>query len=241
MSKKPVIGIILDLAKDSKIYQYAPLPWYALRQQYASNIEDFGGVPLMVPYVSDINSMLDLVDGIIIPGGNEDIDPKYYGQEITSKRVITNDERAEFEFAITKAALKRNMPVLGICNGLQLINIIFGGTLIQHLPDSINSEINNEQPPPKNVPSHDILLEKDSLLYEFNDKEIETIVNSTHHQAIDKVGEGLKVSAVAPDGVIEAIESSDHKFLIAVQWHLEYLNTKLDKNILKNFIEKCSS
>lgn len=235
--KKPIIGITLDLVSDNEKYSYAWRPWYALRRDYSDIITKTGGIPIFLPYCADINELLDIIDGLIIPGGDEDINPQFYGQEITSDRVKTNDERAKFELALTKAAINRDMPVFGICNGLQIINILFGGTLIQHIPDNHSSDINHEQPAPKHVPTHRVILEEGTLLSKLSvSNDIE--VNTTHHQAIDKVGTGLTVSAKAPDGIIEAIESKNHKFLVGVQWHSEYQNTELDLNLFKRLVEE---
>ena len=235
--KKPIIGITLDLALDGGKYSYAWRPWYALRRDYSDIITKAGGIPVFLPYCADINELLGIVDGLIIPGGDEDINPKFYGQEITSDKVKTNDERAKFELALTKAAIDRDMPVFGICNGLQVINILFGGTLIQHIPDSHSSDINHEQPAPKHVPTHRVILEEGTLLSKLSgSNDIE--VNTTHHQAIDKVGAGLTISARAPDGIIEAIESANHRFLVGVQWHSEYQNTELDSNLFKRLVEE---
>jgi putative glutamine amidotransferase len=227
------------MANNNTKYSYAAKPWYALRSCYSKEVEACGGLPIMIHYAYDTNipQLLDLMDALIIPGGDEDINPKFYNQTITSPRVKTNDLRATFELNLAKQALDRDMPVLGICNGLQLINVLFGGTLIQHIPDRIISDINHEQPAPKDVPSHSITIEPGSLLYGLNNNQVDSVVNSTHHQAIDSVGKGLIVSATSPDGVIEAIESRAHKFLVGVQWHLEYQNTPLDRNILEKLVE----
>jgi putative glutamine amidotransferase len=235
--KKPVIGIFLDLNTDSKKYSYAALPWYALRKCYAENVEKFGGLPIMLPYNQDIDSTLGLIDGLIIPGCDEDINPKFYGHEIKSERVIVKDIRAEYEMEFTKKALARNMPVFGICNGIQLINVLFGGTLIQHIPDDYKTDLNHEQPPPKNIPTHAINIEEGTFLRSLAPHS-EIMVNSTHHQALEKVGKGLIVSAKAPDGIIEAVESKDYKFLVGVQWHSEYLNSELDSNLFKKLVEE---
>ena len=237
--KKPVIGIILDLASDNEKYSYSARSWYALRKDYSDCVVEAGGTPIFLPYNLNIEDLLNIIDGLIIPGGDEDINPKFYGQTIKSECVRTNDNRAEFELAITKAAIERNMPIFGICNGLQIINVLFGGTLIQHIPDHINSHINHEQPEPKDEPSHEINIKPGTLLS--NMAEADTImVNTTHHQAIDKLGEGLIVSAKAPDGIVEAIESKQHKFLVGVQWHSEYKNSKLDLNLFKRLVEESS-
>jgi putative glutamine amidotransferase len=236
--KKPIIGIILDINTDSQKYSYSALPWYALRACYSENVEKAGGVPVMLPYNKDIDATLNFIDGLIIPGCDEDINPKYYGREIISSRVTTKDNRAEYEIEFTKKALSKDIPVLGICNGLQLINVILGGTLIQHIPDHLSSPLNHEQPPPKNVPTHSIIKEGTILRGLTTNSEI--MVNSTHHQAIENLGKGLVVSALASDGIIEAVESKDYKFLVGVQWHAEYLNSQLDKNLFKRLIEVSS-
>jgi len=243
--KKPVIGIVLDLASDSDKYSYAPHPWYALRKCYSDCISANGGVPILLPYSEDIEDLLDLVDGLVIPGGDEDINPKFYGQEILSAKVRTNDARAEFEMTLTRGAMKRDMPVFGICNGLQVINVLLGGTLIQHIPDAVPSEINHEQPAPKNEPTHKVIIEPGTMFAQLAGVGVESdphdvMVNSTHHQAIDRLGDGLIVSAKAEDGIIEAIESDQHRFLVGAQWHSEYLNSELDSNLFKRLVEESS-
>lgn len=244
--KKPIIGITVDSAKDNEKYKYAPKPWYALRQCYSNNITNFGGIPFLIPYHDDVTEVINHIDGLLIPGGDEDINPKFYGQSIEHERVKTNDIRASFELSLFAAAEKQNIPTLGICNGMQVINTYFGGTLHQHLPDAIKSNINHEQTPPKHVPSHSIQIENDTILAkcntqlefrkDFNHKDV-VMVNSTHHQAIDKLGKGLIVSARAPDGVIEAIESINHKFIVGVEWHPEHLNSELDINLFKMLVD----
>jgi putative glutamine amidotransferase len=237
--KKPIIGIVLDLANDGGKYSYSKKPWYAIRADYSNMIEKSGGLPILLPFSDDIEAQLNLVDGIIIPGCDEDVNPKFYGQEITSNKVKTNDKRATYELALTKLALAKNIPVFGICNGLQIINVLLGGTLIQHIPDTHKSDINHEQPDPKCQPTHDILIQEDTILSELSEERI-VKVNTTHHQAIDRLAKGLTISALAPDGIIEAIESRDYKFLVGVQWHAEYQNTELDHNLFKRFVEASS-
>jgi putative glutamine amidotransferase len=222
--RQAVIGIILDLNTDSSKYSYASFPWYALRACYSQNVEKAGGIPVMLPYNQNIDATLALIDGLIIPGCD---------------KVKTKDVRAEYELEITQKALSENIPVFGICNGLQLINILFGGTLIQHIPDHFSSELNHEQPPPKNIPTHPISIKEGTILRSLSPNSM-VMVNSTHHQAIENLGKGLVASAYAPDGIIEAVESKDYKFLVGVQWHSEYLNSELDKNLFKRLIEASS-
>lgn len=234
--RKPVIGIFLDINQNSEKYSYAALPWYALRECYARNVEAAGGVPIMLPYNHDIDSTLGLIDGLVIPGCDEDINPRFYGEDVSSVAVKTKDIRTVYEMEFVKRALSINLPIFGICNGLQLINIIFGGTLIQHIPDTYPTDINHEQPAPKNLPTHLVRLQTGTLMSSLSpDQEIK--VNSTHHQAIKKLGDGLVASAIAPDGIVEGVESNDYKFLAGVQWHAEYANTELDCNLFKRLVE----
>jgi len=241
MNKKPVIGISLDLASDSDRYKYSSFPWYALRKNYIDSVIQAGGVPIMLPYQHDnIKDIVTLIDGLIIPGGYEDIDPKFYNQKITTNRITTNDVRANFEFALLKEALEKDIPFLGICNGMQVLNVLLGGDLIQHIPDYILSKINHEQPHPKHVPSHPIIIKPDTIISKLAGGHKEIMVNSTHHQAVHNLGNNLIISATAPDGVIEAIESISSKFAIGVEWHPEYLNdNNLDFNLFKGLIQAC--
>jgi putative glutamine amidotransferase len=242
MQKKPIIGITLDLTKDSEKYKYATFPWYALRKNYADSVLQAGGIPVMIPYSHEsIDTILELIDGLVIPGGDEDVNPKFYNQQIISGKVRTNDERAGFELALTKKALEKDMPFLGICGGMQVLNVSLGGNLIQHIPDYIQSKINHEQPSPKDIPSHPVIIKPGTILFKLADSRDEVMVNSTHHQAVDKLGNGLIISASAPDGIIEAIESLNHKFVIGVEWHPEYLNSNnLDLKLFKGLIDASS-
>ena len=233
---RPIIGIVLDLAHDSKKYSYAAKPWYALRACYSERVREAGGMAIMIPYdIDNIELLLSKIDGLVIPGGDEDINPALYGQEIISDKVRVNDLRANFEFALVQKALEIDMPLLGICNGMQMINVVQGGTLIQHLPDVIKSDINHEQPKPKDVPTHLVKLVENTILANLSELS-EVMVNSTHHQAIDKLGKDLVVSAYANDGVIEAIESLKHSFVVGVEWHPEYANSQLDQNLFSKLV-----
>ncbi len=240
MNKKPIIGISLDFIDSHDRYKYSLFPWYALRKNYADSVTEVGGIPIMIPYQHDnIDNILEIIDGLVIPGGYEDINPKFYNQEITSDKITTNDARANFEFALLKKALERDMPFLGICNGMQLLNVVLGGDLIQDIKDRFQNKgaINHEQPHPKHVPSHNITIKSGTILFDISNGLTETIVNSTHHQAINNIGEGLIVSAYANDGIVEAIESVNHKFAIGVEWHPEYLNkNNLDLDLFKALI-----
>lgn len=235
--KPPVIGITLDYDTTPT---YSSYPWYALRENYITAIEQTGGIPLLLPYVtSRISRYLDIIDGLLIPGGDSDINPQFYGSEERHECVLTKDNRAQFELALTKAALKRDLPVFGICGGQQLLNVVAGGTLIQHIPDYIPHCLSHEQKQPKHQPTHRVTITEGTLLSQIlREKIIE--VNSTHHQAVEKAGTGIKINAHAIDGVIEGIEISDQRFCLGVQWHPEYLYTPHDRALFKAFIEACT-
>ncbi len=235
--KKPVIGITLDFSEKTEDGSYASRPWYAARCDYSDAITKAGGTALFLPYSSNVDDLLCVIDGLLISGGDNDINPSFYGQEIISDKVKINDPRAGFEINLFKEALRRNVPVFGICNGLQVINVALGGSLIQHIPDSCPSNINHEQPKPKDIPTHSIIIENDTLLSQLSES-VNVQVNTTHHQSIDKLGKGLIVSATAPDGIIEAIELPNHKFVIGVQWHSEYENSNLDTRLFARFVEE---
>ena len=226
---KPVIGITLDLEEKKT---YSLFPWYAGRRNYSDSISQAGGVPVFIPHDEKlIEKYLNIIDGIVITGGDFDVDPSLYGEKKIHNKVQLKQSRTNFEFKITQLAIKKNLPILGICGGEQLLNVIFGGSLYQHIPDQIKTEINHEQTNPRNQASHKIIIKKNSKL-ESIVKTTEMFVNSAHHQSVNKIGTKLYVSAHASDGVIEAIESKDLEFCLGVQWHPEFL---IDKNDIKIF------
>lgn len=236
--KKPVIGITLDLINNEVISKF---PCYTLGQHYANSIIHAGGIPIMIPYQEgNINKIINVIDGLIIPGGDLDVPPKLYGQEIVSDKVKLHSERTDFEIALLDQAINVKIPFLGICNGMQLFNVYCGGSLYQHLPDYIDSNIKHEQPHPKHIPSHSVMINHNTLLSKLATDQKVFMVNSTHHQAVDRLGQGLVASAIAEDGVIEAIELPSQKFAIGLQWHPEYLGNTLDISIFRSFIEVAS-
>ncbi len=233
---KPVIGIVLDWDDRPT---YSAYPWYALRENYARVIEQAGGIPILLPHHCDqIPDFVKLISGLLIPGGDYDIDPAHYGEKICHERVVCKASRTAFELKLAQAAYQKNLPILGICGGHQLINVLMGGTLIQHIPATVESSISHEQTEPKHQATHWIHVEKESLLFKlWETSEIQ--VNSTHHQAIKKLGDNLKVVASASDGVIEAIEHVGERFCLGVQWHPEHLSTSYDYKIFEAFISAC--
>lgn len=231
------IGITLD--HETSNY-YANYPWYALRCNYSKSCEEFGAVTYMLPYnIRAIEEYVSYLDGLLITGGNFDIDPKYYGQDLGAVGAI-KDDRTKFELELFNAFYKANKPILGICGGEQLINVALGGSLIQHIPNEIEGCIEHEQKTPKHQPSHEVELLEISKLYTIVGQS-KFMVNSTHHQAVKGLGRNLIISALAPDGVIEAIECTKSKYCLGVEWHPEYLSTPHDKKLLSSFVNACQN
>ena len=230
--KKPLIGITLDMQFSG---DYSKFPWYAIRANYLKSIYEHGATPFPLFHEQKtIDSIINIIDGLIITGGDFDIDPKLYGKSNTGSRNIKS-QRTTFEINIFNKFLKLNKPILGICGGLQLINIASGGSLIQDIETKIGSYINHEQINPRDETSHEIFLNNKSKLFNII-KEEKFFVNSAHHQSIDKVGESFDISARAKDKVIEAIEHKNHKWCIGVQWHPEFLITSCDNLLIDNFV-----
>lgn len=236
--KTPVIGFTLDHEGPGG---YSKMPWYAIRENYLTAVSDLGAIPLPLPHeAAFVDAYLDRIDGLIITGGAFDIPPDYYGDGTKHETVVTKDKRTQFEFAITRGAVARKLPILGICGGEQLLNVVLGGSLIQHIPDSIKNALAHEQPNPRTEPGHSVVIESGTLLHAILDAQ--TIqVNSAHHQAVATVAPGMVVNATAPDGVIEGIElpRSAHPFCLGVQWHPEYHVTGADTKIFEAFVNAC--
>ncbi len=230
---RPKIGLTLDAEPPGG---YSKLPWYALRENYCAAVEQAGGLPLLLPHEPDrAGDYLDLLDGIVVTGGAFDIDPALFGADSRHQTVTTKDRRTQFELALTRSAIARDLPVLGICGGQQLLNVALGGTLVQHIPDEIADALAHEQPNPRDQPGHVVRVTPGTLLARIvNATEIP--VNSAHHQAVKSVVGTVVVNAVAPDGVIEGIEDTSKRFCLGVQWHPEYSISPADPAIFSAFI-----
>lgn len=230
----PVIGITLDREEPGG---YSKFPWLALRENYARAVAEAGGLPVLLPHQADrINEYLDLVHGLIVSGGAFDIDPAVFGASHRHAAVTTKDARTAFELGITRGALARETPILGICGGQQLLHVALGGTLIQHIPDEVPGALAHEQPNPRDEPGHRVRILPGTRLHEIVGAD-ELAVNSAHHQAAKDVPIGVRVSAVADDGVIEAIEAADKPFCIGVQWHPEFSLSDGDRRLFVAFID----
>ncbi|AGF56305.1 putative glutamine amidotransferase [Clostridium saccharoperbutylacetonicum] len=219
---KPIIGITtMHEIEIEKSFTLAS-------NNYLRAVEAAGGVPLFLPIteeLEDIKSYLNIIDGIVFTGG-EDISPLKYGENPLQIEFIINNSRDNFEFNLFLEAYNMDMPILGICRGAQLINVALGGSLYQ----DINLQFSNCHGHMQSEMQvydffHEVIVDKDSKLFDiFKSRELE--VNSFHKQAIKALGDNLKVTATAKDGIIEGIEGISRKFLVGVQWHPEDLSLK---------------
>lgn len=235
--RPPVIGITLDYETAPT---YSKFPWYALREGYCASVSRFGAAPLPLPHeVAMAGHYLDLIDGLMVTGGAFDVSPDYYGEKTASDTVSTKDRRTAFEFAVTKGALERKLPILGICGGEQLLNVVLGGTLIQHIPDTIKNPLEHEQKNPRNEPGHEVAIVPGTLLHKICGS-AKANVNTAHHQAVAKPAPGAIVNATASDGVIEGIEFPAHPFCLGVQWHPEFFVDPADGKIMEAFVRACA-
>lgn len=179
-----------------------------------------GGIPIILPSIdpADAESYIDLFDGVLMLGGF-DVDPTFYNEEPHYELGETYRKRDLFEIALLKASIKAGKAVMGICRGMQVINVALGGTLYQDLSEDPEAKLKHTQLAPGNLPTHHVNVDQSSLLQNLTGERC--YVNSRHHQAIHQVASGLQVVARADDGVVEAVESKSSNQILAVQWHPE--------------------
>jgi putative glutamine amidotransferase len=212
---RPVIGITTYVTPAK--WSYWELDAALVPADYVRAVERAGGRPLLVP-PSDggVDETLDSLDGVIFSGGS-DLDPDLYGQNPHPETFGILEERDRAELALLSAALERDMPVLAICRGSQVLNVALGGDLVQHLPDVVGDEKHKHTP--GTFADHDVALERGTRLKSLLGDHAP--VKSHHHQGLGRLGEGLEVAAHAEDGTIEAVEAPKRRFALGVLWHPE--------------------
>lgn len=219
--RRPAIGVTPDLGSSAT----TALPTYEVRVSYCEAVLRAGGLPLILPYSEDrscLESFLDRISGLLVTGGHFDIPPQAYGEEPREGLGPTRPERTRFETALLQGALGRRLPVLGVCGGMQLLNVALGGTLVQDIGREVAGAREHQQQHARTQPHHPVEVREGTLLAELIGKG-QVMVNSTHHQAVKKLGGEVVASAVAADGVVEAIEAPSKGFALGVQWHPELL------------------
>ena len=221
-ARRPTIGITPDV---SALSPETPIPRYELKIPYADAILRAGGLPFVLPYSEEpsvVEGYLERISGLVVTGGAFDIPPEAYGDVARDGLGTLKPGRTAFETELLSGALKRNLPVLGICGGMQLLHVVLGGTLFQDIRLELAGAREHEQKHDRTQPQHPVDVKDGTLLAELIGRG-QLMVNSTHHQAARGTPENVLVSALSPDGVIEAIESRAHPFAVGVQWHPELL------------------
>ena len=214
-----------------------------LTAAYVTALENAGLIPLIVPPLASAkaaSAILNAVSGLVLTGG-EDVDPARYGEKRHEKVRSVNAARDATEAALIEEAKARGKPVLAICRGIQMLNVALGGTLVQDIPSQVDKALAHDEDTPRDLRSHEISIEPDSLIAKAVGSEHVT-VNSFHHQSVKRVADGLRVTARSPDGVIEGVESTDDDWwVMGVQWHPEEMNDSpepWDRGLFKAFARR---
>lgn len=237
---KPIIGVTPDFNAGDRQDMGGREPTYFLRARYLQAIEHSGGIPLMLPLISDssgLRRILSQVSGILITGSGSDLAPELYGEQQRFKFRLMSQARSTLELSITKLAYRNNVPILGICGGMQSLNVALGGTLVQDILMELNTSVPHQPAGSATKLAHPVQVAPRSLLRRITGRA--TIhVNSSHHQSIKRVAPPLLQTAVAPDGVVEAVEAQNRRFCLGVQWHPEYLYDRdpIQKRLFHAFV-----
>lgn len=238
----PIIGITPDV-QSAGASQGPDDTTFLLSATVTCAILNAGGIPVILPQWSPHTAAEDALirlDGILVSGGNFDIHPRHYGATAREPLRVIKEDRTEFELEVIAAALGRDIPLLGICGGEQAINVALGGSLVQDIATEIPDAAEHEQKGLKNRSSHPVHVIPGTKLRQIVKRDAVS-VNSTHHQAVKKLGKHLVTNATAPDGITEGIESVTHSFVLGVQWHPEYLSQQdiSQSEIFKSFVAAC--
>ena len=217
--KKPLIGITTDLEDD----------YLRVKRHYSDAITSAGGIPLLIPLSGNGAVYADRIDGILIPGG-DDVDPFYYNEAMMPRVKPVPRKRSDIEISLLKEVVSLRKPVLGICYGMQLINVAFGGSLYQDIDSRTEVVINHKN-------GYHLIVITENRFFQKG----EFSVNSTHHQAIKNLGSDLSAFAYSSDNLIEAIYMKDYPFLVGVQWHPERMaDSILSVRLFRSFVEASS-
>lgn len=231
---KPLIGITCSYdQKDGRFF---------VPEAYIEAVLETGGYPVLLPgsgSIKKVTSYLKKVKGIVLSGGL-DVDPSFFGEEPSLGLGEITPERDRFEIMLIKGAFEAKISILGICRGIQVLNVACGGTVVQHIPGRIEKPIKHNQSAPRWYPSHHVSVTEGTMLAKIIGSG-KTKVNSFHHQAVKNVAPGFKICAKSSDGVIEAIENPKYHFAVGVQWHPEcmYQRDKKARKLFEAFVKSC--
>lgn len=240
MVYRPRIGITMRLELDTRRFY--------LGRDYSEAVEAFGGIPVhiaLIPKREYIVEAMKGLDGVLLPGSNTDVDPHYYGEEPHHRLGTVIPEKDETERLVIEEAESSNLPLLAICYGMQALNVVRGGTLVQDIESQIDGSIKHEQGIPQFRNSHSLKIGDKGILASLDavrNANGPLRINSSHHQAIGKIGSDLVATAWASDGVVECIEDTrKDRFALGVQWHpeLSSLTDRLSGEIFKLFVDTC--
>jgi putative glutamine amidotransferase len=222
---KPIIGVTPDFNAGDRKEWGGREPTYFLGARYIRAIEELGGVPLVLPLHTDRATrrrLLQQIDGLLLTGSGPDLPPTLYGERQRYPFRTVSERRANFEQDMVHLARRADLPLLGICGGMQTINVACGGSLFQDITSQISTALQHRQHTRATNLSHTVAVTPDSLLRRIV-RSVSMRVNSSHHQSVKAVAPSLIASALAPDGIVEAIESPAHRFFLGIQWHPEFL------------------
>ena len=241
---KPVIGVTPDFNAGDRQEWGGKEPTNFLLGRYVRAIEELGAVPGILPLVADRSArrrLLQGIDGLLLTGSGPDLDPSLYAERKRFTFPIVAERRSSFELDVVRLAIRRHIPTLAICGGMQTMNVACGGSLYQDLPAQVDHVLQHRQTTPAVQLSHSVSIAPNSLLNRIV-KHTRMRVNSSHHQSVKAVGHPLIASATAPDGIVEAIEHPTHPFFLGLQWHPEFLFERhpLHRRLFQTFLRAAS-
>jgi len=235
MGKRPLIGIPMRIELETDRFY--------LSRHYSEAVEAAGGAPVhlsLIPRVDYIDSVVEGLDGVLLPGSDSDVDPLRFGQQPHPGLGSVHPIKDETDLLIIAAAERRRLPLLAICFGMQILNVSRGGTLIQDIASQVPMAIKHQQGVPRDRASHTVTIVKDSRIGRLA-TQLNLPVNSHHHQAVELLGENLSAVSRSSDGLIEAIEDTrDDRFIVAVQWHPElgWRDDQFSQTLFKSFVNE---
>ncbi len=217
-------------------------PYHGAYARNAWAIADAGGLPVYIPTglrEDVLRELYERVDAVLLPGG-PDVDPSYYGQERHPETRVIDDARDTLELTLARWTYEDDRPLFGICRGHQVMNVAFGGTLVQDIPSSVKTDLLHDTPDelPRSTIQHEVAISPNSRLASIVGS-THVAVNSLHHQSVEKPAPGITITGYSPDGVIESLEAPDKRFVLSVQWHPEdlYATDASMKQLFESFIE----